>query len=52
MDTYTAVILDSGTDEYKTLIIEAETVRAALQKVYAVMCDNDILCDIRLIDKI
>lgn len=50
MDSYTAVILDSGTDEYKTLIIEAETFRAALQKVYAVMCDNDILCDVRKVD--
>lgn len=52
MDSYTAVILDSSTDEYKTPIIEADTLRVALQKVYAVMCDNDILCDIRLTDKI
>ena len=50
MDTYTAVILDSSTDEYKTLLIDANSTKAALQKAYAFMCDNDILCDIRKVD--
>lgn len=50
MDSYTAVILDSSTDEYKTFTVESETFRDALQKVYVVMRDNDILCDIRKVD--
>lgn len=47
MDTYKATFLDSRTDEYKTVTVESETFRAALQKTYELMNDNDILCDIR-----
>ena len=50
MDTYRAVILDSSNDEYETLRVDADTFREALQKVYVLMNDNDILCDIRKID--
>lgn len=50
MDKYKATFLDSRTDEYKTVIVESETFRAALQQIYALMNDNDILCDIRKVD--
>lgn len=47
MDKYKATILDSRTDEYKTVTIESDTFRGALQKTYELMDDNDILCDVR-----
>lgn len=50
MDTYRAVILDSSNDKHETLRVDAETFREALQKVYVLMNDNDILCDIRKAD--
>lgn len=46
-EQYKVTILDSRTDEYKIVIVESETFRAALQKAYELMDDNDILCDIR-----
>lgn len=50
MDTYKATFLDSRTDEYKTVTIESETFREALQKAYELMNDDDILCDIRKVN--
>ena len=50
MDTYRAVVLDSSNDEYETLRVNADTFREALQKVYVLMDDNDILCDVRKVD--
>ena len=50
MDKYKATFLDSKTDEYKTIMIESETFRAALQKAYELMNDDDILCEIRKVD--
>lgn len=50
MDTYRAVILDSSNDVYETLRVTADTFREALQKVYILMNDNDIICDIRKVD--
>ena len=50
MDKYKATFLDSQTDEYKTVTVESETFRVALQKTYELMDDNDILCDIRKVD--
>lgn len=50
MDKYKATFLDSRTDEYKTVMIESETFRTALQRTYELMNDDDILCDIRKVD--
>ena len=50
MDKYKATFLDSLTDEYKIVIVESDTLRAALQQTYALMNDDDILCDIRKVD--
>lgn len=50
MDKYKATFLDSRTDAYKTVIVESETFRAALQKAYELMNDDDILCEIRKVD--
>lgn len=50
MDTYRAVVLDSSNDKHEILHVEADAFREALQKVYILMNDNDILCDIRKID--
>lgn len=50
MDKYKATFLDSRTNEYKTVTIESETFRVALQEAYELMDDNDILCDIRKVD--
>lgn len=47
MDKYKATFLDSRTDEYKTVMVESETFRTALQKTYELMNDNDILCELR-----
>lgn len=49
-EQYKATFLDSVTDEYKTVMIESETFRGALQQTYELMNDNDILCDIRKVD--
>ena len=49
-EQYKATFLDSRTDEYKTVIVESETFRAALQKTYELMNDDDILCEIRKAD--
>lgn len=50
MDKYKATFLDSRTNKYKTIMIESETFRGALQKTYELMNDNDILCDIRKVN--
>lgn len=50
MDTYKATFLDSAADEYTTVTVESETFREALQKVYVLMHDNDILCELRKVD--
>lgn len=50
MDTYKATFLDSGTNEYKIVTVESDTFRAALQKAYELMNDNDILCEIRKVN--
>lgn len=50
MDKYKAAFLDSRTNEYKTVIIESDTFRGALQKAYELMNDDDILCEIRKVD--
>ena len=50
MDTYKATFLNSRTDKYTTVTVESETFRSALQKVYVLMNDDDILCEIRKVD--
>ena len=50
MDKYKATFLDSQTNEYKTVIIESDTFRVALQKAYELMNDDDILCEIRKVN--
>ena len=51
MDKYKATFLNSRTNEYKTVIVESETFRGALQEAYELMNDDDILCDIKLVDQ-
>ena len=50
MDKYKATFLDSKTDEYTTVTVESETFRGALQMIYALMNDDDILCELRKVD--
>ena len=49
-EQYKAMILDSNTDEHKIVYVEADSFKAALQKVYVLMNDDDILCEIRKVD--
>ena len=49
-EQYKAMILDSNTDEHKTVYVEAGSFKAALQKVYVLMNDDDILCEVRKVD--